>query len=48
MPDDITGHDGLFHPAAIVRNCLFEIFVDQPGAGGPDEAILAALLAESF
>lgn len=39
MPGNVSGGDGLLHGAALRRGGLFEVLVEEPGAGGPDEAV---------
>lgn len=39
VPRDITSGNGLFHELSLLGSGLFEIFVEEPGAGGPGEAV---------
>ena len=41
VPTDVAGGDGLFHGAALLRVCLLQVFVKQPGAGRPCVAVAA-------
>ena len=41
MPGDVAAGNGLLHRLAVLGRGLFEIFKEQPGAGGPHIAALA-------
>ena len=45
VPGNVTGMSGLFHLLPRGAVGLFQVLVNQPGAGGPDKAV-AALLPE--
>ena len=42
VPGNIPGEDALLHPFSFRAGGLFQVLVDQPGAGGPDEPLCTA------
>ncbi len=48
VPGEVPGDDGVLHAAASVELGVFQVLVDQPGPGRPDEALGALGLAEDL